>query len=83
MTASQQAASRVLLDIDQAARQVLAVESALLLEGARPRLLDEWQVTPERWKPVCPVGPCRCGSCSTGRRRAWWIPASACRISVG
>jgi len=36
MTASQQAASRVLLDIDQAARQVLAVDPALLLEGARP-----------------------------------------------
>jgi len=52
MTASQQAASRVLLDIDQAARQVLAVEPALLLEGARPRLLDEWQVAPELWNQV-------------------------------
>jgi hypothetical protein len=40
-------ACRVLLDIDQAARQVLAVEPALLLEGARPRLLDEWPVAPE------------------------------------
>jgi predicted AAA+ superfamily ATPase len=52
MTASQQAASRVLLDSDQAARQVLAVEPALLLEGARPRLLDEWQVAPELWNQV-------------------------------
>ncbi|NDC35821.1 MAG: ATP-binding protein, partial [Synechococcaceae bacterium WB9_2_112] len=46
MTASQQAASRVLLDIDQSARQVLAVEPGILLKGARPRLIDEWQVAP-------------------------------------
>lgn len=52
MTASQQAASRVLLDIDQSARQVLAVDPGLLLEGARPRLLDEWQVAPEIWNQV-------------------------------
>lgn len=52
MTASQQAASRVLLDIDEAARQALAVEPALVLEGARPRLLDEWQVAPELWNQV-------------------------------
>jgi predicted AAA+ superfamily ATPase len=52
MTASQQAASRVLLDIDQAARQALAVEPALVLLGARPRLLDEWQVAPDLWNQV-------------------------------
>ena len=52
MTASQQAASLVLLDIDQTARQVLAVEPALVLDGARPRLLDEWQVAPELWNQV-------------------------------
>lgn len=52
MTASQQSASRVLLDIDQAARQALAVEPRLVLEGARPRLLDEWQVAPELWNQV-------------------------------
>ncbi|MEB3307905.1 MAG: AAA family ATPase, partial [Cyanobacteriota bacterium] len=52
MTALQQAASSVLLDIDQAARQALAVEPALVLEGARPRLLDEWQVAPELWNQV-------------------------------
>jgi len=44
MTATQQAGSRVLLDIDEAACQALAVEPALVLEGARPRLLDEGQV---------------------------------------
>ena len=52
MTASQLAASRVLLDLDQSARQVLAVDPGLLLEGARPRLLDEWQVAPELWNQV-------------------------------
>jgi len=52
MTASQQAASRVLLDIDQAARHALAVEPALVLEGARPRLLDEWQLAPALWNEV-------------------------------
>lgn len=52
MTATQQALSAVLLDIDQAARQALAVEPALVLEGVRPRLLDEWQVAPELWNQV-------------------------------
>ena len=36
MTATQQAASRVLLDIDPAARLALEVEPGLVLEGARP-----------------------------------------------
>ncbi|MEN9540428.1 MAG: hypothetical protein RLZZ459_519 [Cyanobacteriota bacterium] len=52
MTATQQAASRVLLDIDPAARLALEVEPGLVLEGARPRLLDEWQVAPELWNQV-------------------------------
>lgn len=52
MTATQQAASLVLLDTDPAARQALAVAPALLLEGPRPRLLDEWQVAPELWNLV-------------------------------
>jgi predicted AAA+ superfamily ATPase len=52
MTATQQAASRVLLDIDPAARLALKVEPGLVLEGARPRLLDEWQVAPELWNQV-------------------------------
>ena len=37
MTATQQAASRVLLDVDLAARQALAVDPALVLAGARLR----------------------------------------------
>ena len=28
------------------------MDPGLLLEGARPRLLDEWQVAPELWNPV-------------------------------
>lgn len=52
MTASQQAASTVLLDTDIGARQALAVDPALVLAGARPRLLDEWQVEPGLWNQV-------------------------------
>lgn len=52
MTAQQQAASAVLLDIDVGARQALAVDPALVLVGARPRLLDEWQVAPALWNLV-------------------------------
>jgi uncharacterized protein len=50
--AQQVAASTVLLDVDIAARQALAVDPALVLAGARPRLLDEWQVAPELWNAV-------------------------------
>ena len=52
MTAQQQAASSVLLDIDVGARQALAVDPALVLAGPRPRLLDEWQVAPALWNLV-------------------------------
>jgi len=51
-TAMQVAASRVLLDVDTAARQALAVDPSLVLEGPRPRLLDEWQVEPGLWNQV-------------------------------
>lgn len=51
-TAEQAAASTVLLDVDPAARQALAVDPSLVLAGARPRLLDEWQVAPELWNHV-------------------------------
>jgi uncharacterized protein len=52
MTAQQQAASSVLLDIDVGAKQALAVDPALVLAGPRPRLLDEWQVAPALWNLV-------------------------------
>jgi len=35
-----------------ASQQALAVEPALVLEGAKPRLLDEWQLAPELWNQV-------------------------------
>lgn len=38
------AGSEVLLDIDRNARAALEVAPALLLEGAVPRLIDEWQL---------------------------------------
>jgi predicted AAA+ superfamily ATPase len=50
--AQQLAASTLLLDVDLAARQALAVDPALVLQGPRPRLLDEWQVEPQLWNQV-------------------------------
>ena len=51
-TARQQAASEVLLDIDDNARQAMAIDPALVLAGDRPRLIDEWQVEPAIWNHV-------------------------------
>lgn len=51
-TARQQAASLVLLDIDQSARTALDVDPMIVLEGPTPRLLDEWQVAPGIWNAV-------------------------------
>jgi predicted AAA+ superfamily ATPase len=51
-TAMRVAASHVMVDIDPSARQALAVDPSLVLEGDRPRLLDEWQVAPELWNYV-------------------------------
>ena len=46
------AASEVLLDVDQAAREALAVDPRLVLSGAAPRLIDEWQIAPILWNQV-------------------------------
>lgn len=43
-TARQMAASEVLLDVDRNARAALDVAPALVLDGAVPRLIDEWQL---------------------------------------
>jgi predicted AAA+ superfamily ATPase len=51
-TARRAAASSVLLDIDAAARQAMAVDPALVLDGEVPRLVDEWQVEPQVWNHV-------------------------------
>ncbi len=51
-TASQRAASVVRLDVDEDARQAAQINPGLLLEGARPRLIDEWQLYPRVWDHV-------------------------------
>jgi uncharacterized protein len=51
-TARQQAASEVLLDVDVAAQQAAAIDPRLVLDGATPRLIDEWQIVPEVWNHV-------------------------------
>lgn len=51
-TARQVAASEVLLDIDEAAKQAVAVDPGLVLEGETPRLIDEWQREPRIWDRV-------------------------------
>lgn len=51
-TARQQAASEVLLDVDTAARRTVAVDPSLILEGAVPRLIDEWQLEPAIWNHI-------------------------------
>lgn len=51
-TARQAARSEVLLDVDESARRAATVAPALVLDGATPRLLDEWQVEPSLWNHV-------------------------------
>lgn len=51
-TASQRAASVVRLDVDEDARQAAQIDPGLLLAGARPRLIDEWQLYPRVWDHV-------------------------------
>lgn len=51
-TARQVAASEVLLDVDEAARQAIAVDPALVLDGQVPRLIDEWQIEPAIWNHI-------------------------------
>lgn len=48
-TARQFAASEVLLDVDEDARQAAEVEPSLILQGPTPRLIDEWQLKPKVW----------------------------------
>ncbi len=48
-TARQAAKSEVLLDVDTQARALADVSPALILEGERPRLIDEWQLAGGVW----------------------------------
>jgi len=52
VTAQQEAASEVLLDVDRRAQDMIAVSPGLVLEGATPRLIDEWQTAPVIWNHV-------------------------------
>ena len=47
------ARSEVLIDTP-AARQAFAADPRLLLDGATPRLIDEWQVEPDLWNKAPP-----------------------------
>jgi predicted AAA+ superfamily ATPase len=51
-TARQVAASEVLLDVDPNAREAALVDPSLVLAGAMPRLIDEWQLEPAVWNHV-------------------------------
>jgi predicted AAA+ superfamily ATPase len=51
-TARQIAASEVLLDTDVNAREAAAIDPGLVLAGATPRLIDEWQLEPAIWNHV-------------------------------
>lgn len=51
-TARQAARSEVLLDLDEQARSLAAIDPALVLEGDAPRLIDEWQVVGGIWDHV-------------------------------
>lgn len=48
-TALSRARSAARLDIDVPAHELGNVQPAMLLEGTRPRLIDEWQTVPEVW----------------------------------
>ena len=51
-TALQAARSAVRLDRDVAARRIGELQPSLLLAGAHPRLIDEWQLVPDVWNEV-------------------------------
>lgn len=51
-TSRQRSSSEVLLDVDVDAREAAELDPRLVLGGARPRLLDEWQVVPGVWNAV-------------------------------
>lgn len=52
VTAQHLAASEVRLDVDPKARDAAAIEPAFVLDGATPRLIDEWQLEPTIWNHV-------------------------------
>jgi predicted AAA+ superfamily ATPase len=51
-TATQFARSDVRLDVDERAREGARLDPSLVLAGASPRLIDEWQLLPAIWDHV-------------------------------
>ena len=51
-TAMRASASHVLLDVDLDAQRMVSIDSAAVLAGEVPRLLDEWQLAPAVWNQV-------------------------------
>ena len=51
-TALQPAGSAVRLDSDRPAREAALLDPSLLLEGEKPRVIDEWQLVPDIWNQV-------------------------------
>ena len=52
VTAMQAAASEALLDVDDNARRLAEIDPSVVLAGATPRLIDEWQLAPTIWNHV-------------------------------
>lgn len=51
-TAMQAVQSQVLLDIDANARRMVGADPTAILDGAAPRLIDEWQLEPALWNHI-------------------------------
>lgn len=51
-TASRVASSEIRLDVDDQARRAVELDPRLVLDGATPRLIDEWQLEPAIWNHV-------------------------------
>ena len=51
-TARRFAGSEVAIDDSDDVRLAVAMDPAAILEGATPRLLDEWQLAPRIWNPM-------------------------------
>lgn len=51
-TGTRHSKSVVRLDVDDDARMLAAVSPNLVLDGATPRLIDEWQLEPQLWNHV-------------------------------
>ena len=51
-TATQVAASTVAIDTDPNVAQLMATVPHVLLEGATPRLFDEWHLQPQLWNLI-------------------------------